>query len=275
MNVFKSTEGREKIRGYYNTILNFFPLAKKYVDTSFGKTFVLEAGSEGNPPIVLLHGSCGKSAAWLGDMAVLAEQYHVFAIDIPGEPGNSEENRLDIESDEYPRWLNEALDRLETEKAVVIGNSMGGWLALHFAAAYPERTAALALLAPSGIIPPEQSFISQTAAIASNSESADAATDAVMGDAAMPKEVLDFMKLVLENFIPITGALPVLTDERMRLLTMPVLYIAGTNDVTMNVAKAAHRLTRLAPHASVSLIEGAHVITSAADQITHFLSRAL
>jgi len=275
MNVFKSKEGQDRIRGYYNNILSFFPVKQRYVDTSFGKTFALEAGSEKNTAIVLLHGSCSNSAAWLGDLAALTAQYHVFAIDIPGEPGNSEDNRLNIHSNDYSYWLDEVLDKLKTEKAVVIGNSMGGWLALHFAATYPGRVAALVLLAPSGIIPPEQSFINRTADIASNSESAKAVTDAVLGDASIPKEVLEFMKLVMENFNPITDALPALTDEQMRLLTMPVLFIAGTNDVTMNVAKAAHRLSSLVPHAVINLTEGAHVITSAADQIISFLSEKL
>lgn len=275
MNVFKSKEGQEKIRGYYNNILSFFPLTQRYVDTSFGKTFVLEAGNEENTAIILLHGSCSNSAAWLGDMAALAAQYHVFAIDIPGEPGNSEDNRLNTQSNEYPSWLSEVLNGLKTEKAVVIGNSMGGWLALHFAAKFPERTAALVLLAPSGIIPPEQSFVNQTADIASNSGSAEAVTNAVMGDSAIPKEVLEFMKLVMENFNPITEALPVLTDKQMRLLTMPVLFIAKTNDVTMDATKAAHRLSNLVPHATVNLTEGAHVITSAANLVIPFLSKEL
>lgn len=273
MKVFKSEEGREKIRGYYNKILSFFPLTQRYVDTSFGKTFVLEAGSTGNPEVILLHGSCSNSAAWLGDIFALAEQYHVFAVDILGEPGKSEENRLDIESDEYPRWLSEVLDAFGVEQSVVIGNSMGGWLALHFAAAYPKRTVALVLLAPSGIIPPKQTFIDQTADIASNSGSAEATGNAVIGGAAVPKEVLEFMAMVMENFNPITGALPVLTDEQMRALTMPLLFIAGTNDVTMDATQAAQRLSRLVPHTQVSLTEGAHVITSVADTVIPFLSR--
>lgn len=275
MRVFKSEEGRDKIRGYYNKILSFFPLTQRYVETSFGKTFVLEAGSSKNPAVILLHGSCSNSAAWLGDIPALAMQYHVFAVDILGEAGNSDENRLALDSDEYPRWLSEVMDALGAEQAVVIGNSMGGWLALHFAAAYPKRTMALALLAPSGIILPKQSFIDQTADIASNSDRAASLGDAVMGDAAIPKEVLEFMTLVMDNFNPITGALPVLTDEQMCNLTMPVLFMAGTNDMTMDAAQAARRLAQFVSHAEIHLTDGAHVIMSAADTIIPFLSKEL
>lgn len=275
MNVFKSKEGQEKIRGYYQNILSFFPLEQRYIDTSYGQTFVLEAGNKGNPAMILLHGSCSNSAAWLGDITALVEQYHVFAIDIPGEPGNSAANRLNIQTNEYSHWLKEALDALTIKKAIVIGNSMGGWLALHFSATYPNNAAALVLLAPSGIIPPNQSFITQTEDIGVNADNAQSVTNAVVGDTAIPKEVLAFMHLVMENFNPITAPLPVLTDEQMHLLTMPVLYIAGTKDVTMDTKKAAHRLSSLVPHATITLREGAHVITSASDQVIPFLSKAL
>ncbi len=273
--VFKTIEGRDKIREYYNHILSAFPIAQSYVDTSFGKTFVLEVGNKDNQAMILLHGSCSNSAAWFGDMAALAKQYHVYAVDILGEPGNSEDNRLDIESDEYSRWLSEVIDELEINKAVIIGNSMGGWMALHFAAAYPERTAALVLMAPSGIISPKQAFIEQTADIVSDSSSVKKTIDDVMDESPMPKEVIEFMTLIMENFIPITGELPVLTDEQMSAINMPLLYIAGTHDVTMDVEEVVKRLTRLVPQTNVRLVEGAHVIMTAADQINSFLAKEL
>lgn len=273
--VFRSAEGKDKIRAYYNNILNFFPFSQRFVETSFGRTFALEAGNEENPTVILVHGSCSNSAAWLGDMAAFAARFHVFAVDMPGEPGNSEDNRLNFESGEHSMWLSEAMDALGKKNAVIIGNSMGGWLALHFAASHPVRTKALVLLAPSGIVPPRQAFTDQTANIANSPEKAGAVGEAVLADASIPKEVLEFMNLVMTNFIPFTGALPVLTDEQMKVLTMPVLYIAGTSDVTMDTTKAAQRLSELVPHAKVSLGDGPHVITSAAETIILFLEKEL
>lgn len=273
--VFKTVEGRDKIRDYYNNILSAFPITQRYVDTSFGKTFVLEVGSKDNQAIILLHGSCSNSAAWFQDMAALARQYHVYAVDILGEPGNSEDHRLDIESDEYSCWLSEVIDNLKINKAIIIGNSMGGWMALHFAAAYPKRTAALVLMAPSGIISPKQTFMEQTADIANDSSSVTKTIDDVMSKQSMPKEVIEFMTLIMENFIPITKELPVLTDEQMSAIHMPVLYIAGTHDVTMDVEEVVKRLTRLVPQTNVRLVEGAHVIMTAAEQIIPFLTKEL
>ena len=275
VSVFKSAEGRAEIRAYYQTVLAGLPLKQNIVDTPFGQTFVLEAGNAGHPPILLLHGSCSNSAAWLGDLFALCERFRVFAVDIPGEPGNSAEYRLDFQSDAHARWLCAVMDALALPRAAIAGNSMGGWIALQFATAYPALVSALALLAPSGIVPPKPAFLAQTATIASDPGAAKAANKAVTGSAALPKEVLAFMALVMENFIPFTGALPVLTDAQMRSLSMPVLLIAGMDDATMDAAQAAQRLQAIVPHAQVTLKTGAHVITAAATEILPFLEAAL
>jgi len=239
------------------------------VDTSYGKTFVLEAGDPTKNSVILLHGSCSNSAAWLGDIPILAEGYHVFAVDIPGEPGNSAENRLDFHSGEYPSWFGEVMDGLGIDRAAVVGNSMGGWLALHFASLYPNRTLALALIAPSGIVLPKQSFIDQTADMDENAESA---SESLLSGVELPKEVLEFMALVMENFNPFTGALPVLQDKDMIKLGMPVLYIAGKGDITMDAELAAKRLQKLVPQVTVHLTDDSHIILGFSDRIMKFLN---
>jgi pimeloyl-ACP methyl ester carboxylesterase len=272
VSVFKSISGRENIRNYYNSILGKFPLTQRYIQTSYGKTFILEAGDKINPPLMLIHGSCSNSAAWLNEIMTLNETHHVFAVDIPGEPGNSEDNRLNIESDDYSHWLKEVLDILEIDKAILIGNSMGGWLVLHFSALYPARTKALILLASSGIIPPKQAFLHKTENISKDSSYAQDIHGELIGNAELPKEVLEFMMLVLENFNPITKALPVLSDEQMKHLTMPLLYIAGMNDQTMDTKLATQRLLLHVPQANIVVNNGAHVITDVTPTLIPFLA---
>ncbi len=123
--VFKSEESRDMIRSRYNQILSAFPFKQLYIDTSFGKTFILESGVPENPPLILLHGSCSNSAFWFGEISVLSNMFHVLAVDIIGEAGNSEEKRLDLNQDGYADWLKEVFDALSIEKAVVMGNSLG------------------------------------------------------------------------------------------------------------------------------------------------------
>ncbi|RDU23217.1 alpha/beta fold hydrolase [Anaerosacchariphilus polymeriproducens] len=269
--VFKSEKGKEKIREYYNNILNNFPLLQRNIETSYGKTFILESGNEGKENMLLIHGSCSNSSAWLGDIMALSEHYHVFAVDIPGEPGNSEDIRLNVDSNEYTEWLKEVIELLGLDKVILVGNSMGGWIALNFAAEYPERMKVLVLMAPSGIVPPKENFIDQVELIEKSTEAADIVSAEVLGDVALPKEVMEFMMLVMKNFNPITASLSILSDAQMKALTMPVLYIAGTNDVTMDSVKASERLGELLPQVTLKIDEGVHVITSVSEIVIPFL----
>jgi pimeloyl-ACP methyl ester carboxylesterase len=99
--VFKTEAARDKLRAVYNQILSQFPFRQKFIHTTFGQTFILAAGQESNPPIILLHGSCSNSAFWFPEMMALFNDYAVYALDIPGEAGNSEEYRPSLDS-EHP-----------------------------------------------------------------------------------------------------------------------------------------------------------------------------
>lgn len=157
------------------------------------------------------------------------------------------------------------MDGLGIDRAAIVGNSMGGWLALHFAANYPDRIQALALMAPSGIVLPKQSFIDQT------TNMAESASESLLSDVELPREVLEFMALVMDNFNPFTGALPVLSDEDMMKLDIPVLYIAGRGDITMDAELAAKRLLKLIPRATVHLTDDSHIILGVSEKIKKFL----
>ena len=114
-NVFKTEESKDWIRSRYNQILSVFPFNQLYVETAFGKTFILEAGVAENPALILLHGSCSNSAFWFGEISALSGMFHVLAVDIIGEAGNSDEHRLSIYSEDYADWLKEVLNACSIE----------------------------------------------------------------------------------------------------------------------------------------------------------------
>jgi pimeloyl-ACP methyl ester carboxylesterase len=94
----------------------------------------------------------------------------------------------------------------------------------------------------------------------------------IFGNDEIPDEVVKFTRLIGENFNPLTGSLPTLSDDRMRRLTMPVLFIAGENDTLTNAVKAAERLRKLVSGAEIHVIENnSHVIYDAKRWILPFL----
>jgi 4,5:9,10-diseco-3-hydroxy-5,9,17-trioxoandrosta-1(10),2-diene-4-oate hydrolase len=111
-----------------------------------------EAGT--GAPLVLLHGSGPGVSGWSnfrGNFPVLAEQFRTVIMDMPGF-GLSERPEFDKA---YPKVAADSLlrllDALDIERAHLLGNSMGGYVALEFALAHPERTDRLVLMGPGGL----------------------------------------------------------------------------------------------------------------------------
>ncbi|MEN6564228.1 MAG: alpha/beta fold hydrolase, partial [Christensenella sp.] len=224
--VFHSPAQRDAFRAVYHRFLSGMPFLQRTVDTPYGETFLLEAGDPGKPPVLLLHGSCSNSAFWYGDILALMGGYHVFAADIPGEAGNSTEYRLNLENMEYAEWLAAVLDALGLRSVSLAGNSLGGWMALKFATAFPARVERLLLFASGGLADINRRYLEKVSAAEEAGGDLSFDGDAVGGE-AIPKEILDFLNLILASYDPIHVPLPVFSGTALRRLTMPVLYVAG------------------------------------------------
>lgn len=274
--VFKSKEGKNKILLHYKKLLKILTVEfkEKYVDTTYGKTYLIEAGDYTKPPMFLFHGSCSNTSMWFSDIITLSKYYHVFGVDIIGEAGHSYENRLDIKSDDYADWIKEILDVLGIKKAIIMGNSFGGWLSLKFAIKYPERVLKLILIAASGITDIKLSFLLRSIIYTTQGEKGiKKQNKMIFGTDDIPDEVIYVTKMILENFNPMMCKLPIFTGDQLKVITMPVLYIAGENDATVNSKKSAYRINKYAKNVSVKLIEKkGHVIYNILDYILPFLS---
>lgn len=106
------------------------------------------------PPLVLLHGAGNDSAAisWYHAWRQFGARCGVIAFDMPGfgltqgiEPTGDPKQMADLTA--------EMLDALGLPKAVVVGFSMGGDVALNLALRHAERVGALILVAPGGLVP--------------------------------------------------------------------------------------------------------------------------
>lgn len=271
--VFKTETGRDKVRAYYNNILSQFPFGQRFVETSYGQTFILTAGKEPNPPIILLHGSCSNSAFWFPEIMALSNSFRVYAVDIIGEAGNSEEYRPDLSSDAFELWMKDVLDALDLKRTDIIGNSLGGWMALKFATAYPERVSNLILIASAGLAQIRSQFLTNVDQASQVDGIVPLNTD-IIGEQSIPKEVLYFINLIVENYNPIQE-LPVFEDEKLLQLNMPVLFIDGAEDVIIDAKMSAQRLSGLIPSAQIRLLPNCgHVVTNSIEYIIPFLIKS-
>ena len=117
------------------------------VGTRIGDIAVLRGGTGEN--VVLLHGLGATKASFLPTVAALAGHFRVTAIDLPGF-GDSV---MPVGAAYDPPFFSDAvaalLDACEIERAHLVGNSMGGRVALEVGFDHPDRVGRLALLAPS------------------------------------------------------------------------------------------------------------------------------
>src|ERR1700722_5633591 len=101
-------------------------------------------------PIVFVHGLSGSWPNWLEQLPVFARDHRVIAMDLPGF-GYSPMPSETITISAYARILDKLLGELGVDAAVVVGNSMGGFISAELAIAFPQRVERLVLVSAAGI----------------------------------------------------------------------------------------------------------------------------
>lgn len=124
------------------------PHTLRYVDVGGWRTRVLEIG-DGDETILLLNGTSGHIEAWTHNIRALAERYRVIGYDYPGH-GYTSLATEPLEIPDYEVHLLQLLDALDLDHVHLLGESLGGWIGIKFAAAHPERLHSLVLSAPGG-----------------------------------------------------------------------------------------------------------------------------
>lgn len=121
--------------------------------TVFGaKINYVEAGDPAKPNVILLHGLGGSIANWATNTGALAQNYHVIALDQVGF-GKSDKPALKYRVGTYADFLDKFMSELKIERASLVGNSMGGWVAAFMAIKYPSRVEKIVLADAAGIVP--------------------------------------------------------------------------------------------------------------------------
>ena len=106
------------------------------------------------PAVILLHGLGGSTQVWQYNIGPLAEKFHVFVPDQIGF-GKSDKPLVNYRIRTYVDFLDQFCKQLKIERPSLVGNSMGGWVAAHFAAAFPDRVDKLVLVDAAGYAPPK------------------------------------------------------------------------------------------------------------------------
>jgi pimeloyl-ACP methyl ester carboxylesterase len=106
------------------------------------------AGS--GPPLLLVHGMAGSASTWRHVMPALARDHTVLAPDLPGH-GRSAKGPGDYSLGSLASSLRDLLVALGHDRVTIVGQSLGGGVAMQFAYQYPERCDRLVLVSSGGL----------------------------------------------------------------------------------------------------------------------------
>jgi pimeloyl-ACP methyl ester carboxylesterase len=126
--------------------------SEKSVMVFGAKINYVEAGDPAKPKLILLHGLGGSITNWQTNIAALAQENHVIALDQVGF-GKSDKPILKYRVGTLVDFLDKFMAEIKVEKASLAGNSLGGWVAALTAIKYPGRVEKLILVDAAGIVP--------------------------------------------------------------------------------------------------------------------------
>jgi pimeloyl-ACP methyl ester carboxylesterase len=268
---FKTQQGREEVLKYSDMLLEklTIPYERLNINTRHGNTFCIAAGDISAPKMVLLHGSSMNSCMWVSDIIKYYKKYRVYALDIPGEPGRSDERQLPFTTADLDDWLYDVFNELSISKAVVIGASLGAWLSAKFAIRYPEKIDKLVLLCPAGIGSQNKSFIfTALFHMLLGEKGIRRLFRIINGNVDMPEIILKFQILIGKSFNTRKEPIPIFSDDEIRRLTMPVFLFVGAKDIMLHSIETADRMKELVPEARINILpDGGHSLINLTDTI--------
>ncbi|WP_339615865.1 alpha/beta hydrolase [uncultured Gilvimarinus sp.] len=128
------------------------------------RMYLVEAGV-GNPETVILVHGLGQNGYrdWRNVIPVLAQRYHVLAMDLPGF-ALSQKPKGRYSPTQYARVLQWLVSQNGHERVYLVGHSMGGAVALRYAASFPDTLHRVALVSVAGVLQ-RTAFLSHSSAL--------------------------------------------------------------------------------------------------------------
>lgn len=123
----------------------------KFLELHGDRVAYQDVGS-GDETLLLIHGMAGSSETWRGVIPQLSKKYRVIAPDLLGH-GQSAKPRSDYSLGAFAVLLRDLLEELGISRATVVGQSLGGGVAMQFAYQHPDFCQRLVLISSGGLGP--------------------------------------------------------------------------------------------------------------------------
>ncbi len=118
---------------------------EEFVEAGGIKTHFVQKGTCG-PAIVLIHGFGSNTTTWRETLDGLGDRFRVYALDLKGFGLTEKPKDGQYNAPAYTRHLLAFLDAMKLQRPILVGNSMGGAVALRLALQHPDRVSGLVLV---------------------------------------------------------------------------------------------------------------------------------
>ncbi|MBL8259307.1 MAG: alpha/beta hydrolase [Candidatus Competibacteraceae bacterium] len=227
----------------------------------------VDTGARDAPAIIFLHGATDSSHSWSAVTPFLSDSYRALALDQRGH-GDSDKPAYGYSVAHYADDVIAFMDKLRIRQAVLVGHSMGSFIAHQVASAYPDRVSKLVLIGSAKTAvgnPVITGLWEDPIGLASFQDPIDPAFIEAWQTGPNPIDPVFFAKVLSE-----TAKVPahvwkgifrmLLSDDHsyfLKDITAPVLVIWGDLDALFSGADQAALLAALPPGAQFSEFAGA------------------
>ena len=224
----------------------------------------VEAGG-GPATVVLLHGLGGNTTNWAFNVPALAARFRVIVPDQVGF-GLSDKPLINYRVSTYVDFLDKFLAELKVERASLVGNSMGGWIAALYALKHPAKVERLVLADAAGFAPPKEFDLAALSGLNPSTRDGmrqlagmvffnrlaqtDAAIDIMLGARLSAGDGYTIQSLV-ESIHRGEDML----DGRLSAIKAPTLIVWGREDGLTPLAREGERFRQGIPHAQLIVFE--------------------
>lgn len=283
---FRTPEGREAYVAAYADAIAAMPAPSETYDirTSFGIVRAYEWSTSPNPertPVLLLPGRSSGAPMWTENLAILAANRTVYALDPLGDAGMSASTVPLRTMADQATWVDETLDGLGLTAVHVVGHSFGGSVAAALAVHRPERIVTLSLLEPVFVMSRPSVATMFWATIASVGFLPDSWRDRALAriggvdesDLRSDDPLARMITAAVDHYATALPTPSPLSDDELRGLPMPVYLAIGGDDSLAGGQGALDRAEDLIPHVETRAWAGA--THSLPMQVPRELGRAL
>lgn len=223
----------------------------------------LDAGT--GPAVVLLHGLGGNSANWAFNTPALAQKHRVIVPDQVGF-GDSDKPFINYRVATYVDFLDKLLEGLKVERATLVGNSMGGWIAAAYALKHPAKVERLVLVDAAGFAPPKEFDLAALSGLnPSTREGMKQLAGLVFFNPLMKTDAAVDMLLAqrlsagdgytIQSLVESIHRGEDMLDGKLGAIKQPVLLVWGRNDGLTPLAREGERFKKEIPHAQLLVFD--------------------